>query len=352
MKIAVVVCYDQQKYVRAYTLRKGLEATPGVEIINIANTNIGILRYLEVPIKILKTRFTSKPDAYLVTFRGYEMLLYMVVTLIRKPIIFDEFINFTEWMDEHGHISEGTLRYKLFRNRYAMLARKCRVILADTQAHALYSSKLNKMSLDKYQVIPVGANEKLFSYDPMSHYVEPFTVFYYGSMLPLHGLKYVLDAAVELKDTPGVRFLFVGGKQKAEKACNKAKKAGANIEYRSWLDLEQIPKIAKTSGLTIGGPFGNTLQSRFVVTGKTYQFLSIGAPVLIGINESNAKFEDKLNCLMVPQANSQKLAESILWAYQHPKELQQIGSKGHQLYEEEFSQSVINKQVAKIVTDL
>jgi glycosyltransferase involved in cell wall biosynthesis len=352
MKIAVVVCYDQQNYVRAYTLRKGLEAASEVEVINIANRRRGVLRYIEVPLKILKARIFSKPDAYLVTFRGYEMLLYMVLTLVRKPIIFDELINFTEWMDEHNVIKQGKWQYGLFRRWYAWLARKTRVILADTEAHAEYSAALNGMSMDKYAVIPVGSNEEVFAYRPDAQPAEPFTVFYYGSMLPLHGLSYVLDAAVQLKGVPGIQFQLVGGGDKAAKACQETSALGAHVAHQAWLPFEKLSKAASQAGLTIGGPFGDTLQSQFVVTGKTYQFMSLGMPVLIGQNKVNHAFVDKENCLIVPQASADDIAEAIRWAYSHREELKAIGQQGHKLYEKHFSQQVINRRVSQVVASL
>ena len=352
MKIAVVTCYDQQDYVRANALKKGLQAAKGVEVIELANESPGLQRYIETPLKILKARFTSKPDAYLITFRGYEMLLYMVLTLVRKPIIFDELINFTEWMDEHRMIRKGTIPYKLFRKWYAWQARRCRIILADTDAHAKYSAELNGLSLDRYATIPVGNNEEVFGYDPNAAPTKPFTVFYYGHMRPLHGLEYVLEAAVLLKGVPGIKFHFVGGGKEAEEACEAAANQGANIFYQKWVNFDHLPAIASTAGLTVGGPFGDTLQSQFVVTGKTYQFLSLGVPVLIGKNEVNEDFVDKKNCLMVPQANADRIAEAVRWAYSHPEEMQHIAAKGHELYEQKFSQKHINQLVAKLVAQL
>ncbi len=352
MKIAIVVCYDQQDYVRANALRKGLQATKGVEIIEITNDSTGLTRYFETTWRILKARFTSKPDAYLITFRGYEMLLYMVLTIVRKPIIFDELVNFTEWMDEHRMIRQGTVPYKLFRKWYAWQARRCRVILADTDAHAKYSAELNDTSLDRYITIPVGNNEAVFGHDANAAPTKPFTVFYYGHMRPLHGLDYVLEAAVLLKGVPGIKFHFVGGGKRAEQACEDATAQGANIHYQKWVNFDHIPAIASTAGLTVGGPFGDTLQSQFVVTGKTYQFLSLGVPVLIGKNEVNEDFVDKRNCLMVPQANADAIAESIRWAYSHPEEMQRIAEQGHELYKQKFSQTEINKLVAKVVAQL
>lgn len=328
-------------------------ATPGVQVLNIRNRYMGLMRYLEVPLKITVARWRDKPDAYVITFRGYEMLLFMVMTLVRKPIIFDEMVNFTEWMEEHRILKAGTLRNKLFRRWYAGLAKRCSLILADTEAHAQYSAELNRLDINRYSVIPIGTDETVFYPRELQKPADqPFTVFYYGHMLPLHGLSYVLDAALLLKDQPDISFRLVGGKAKEKRACEAAAKAGARVMHEAWLPFDELASAALMSNLTLGGPFGNTMQSQFVITGKTYQFLALGVPVLIGQNRVNDLFQDKMNCLAVPQADAKAIAAAITWGHDHPEELKRIGQAGHQLYQTHFSQEVINGLVKQLVKDL
>ncbi len=353
MKIAIITCYKQPDYVRARTLRAALAAVPNTEVLVIKNAHQGWLRFIEVPLKILKARWRDHPDAWLITFRGYEMLVFMVLTRTHQPIIFDEFINFTEWMEEHRRLRPRTAPYRLFRRWYAWLAGHCRLILADTAAHARYSAHLNRLPGQRYRVIPVGTDETIFK--PRKAELpagRPFTVFYYGKMLPLHGLDYVLEAAQLLKERPEINFYFVGGGRSAAKACAMAAANGAHVRYDAWLPFEQLPVAASGAGLTLGGPFGDTLQAQFVITGKTYQFLALGAPVLIGHNQAAAAFEDRINCLMVPLGNAEAIAEFITWAHSHPDELQHIGQAGRQLYETKFSQAVINKLTKQLLNDL
>lgn len=353
MKIGIIACYDQIDYVRARTLRTAFAAAPDTEIIQIRNRYRGLLRYAEVPLKILRARWRDKPDAYVITFRGYEMLLFMALTFNRTPVVFDEMVNFTEWMEEHGILKNNTVRYRLFRRWYSWLAKHSRLILADTEAHALYSAKLNNIKIDHYRVIPVGTDETVFYPREVNKPADgSFTVFYYGHMLPLHGLQYVLEAAKLLKGEPDINFRFVGGKQMTAKACADAAAAGARITYENWLPFDKLPEAALRAGLTLGGPFGDTLQSKYVITGKTYQFLALGAPVLVGRNDVNDAFSDKANTLVVPQADPQAIADAILWAYNHPKELAEVGKRGRELYDERFSQKVINGLVAKLIKDL
>jgi len=355
VKIAVITCYKQNDYVRARSLRTAFASVPGAETLVIRNRQTGFIRFLEVPAKIIRARWSQKPDVYVITFRGYEMLLFMVLAFVRKPIIFDELVNFTEWMEEHERLKPGTLRYRLFRRWYAGLAGHCRFILADTDAHARHSAQLNRLDIRRYRTVPVGTDEAVF-YSRQSGPApkRPFTVFYYGHMLPLHGLSYLLEAAVLLKDEPDINFRFVGGKRTDEvaKACAAAAGQGARVKHETWLPFDELPTAALEAGLNVGGPFGDTLQSQFVITGKTYQFLALGVPVLVGRNQVNASLQDKVNCLMVPQADTPAIAEAVRWAYHHPADMEKIGRAGRELYAEHFSQKVINGLAGQLVDDL
>lgn len=356
MKIAIVTCSPQNDYPRARTLRTAFAAASGAEVLIVRNRHTGLLRYPETALRLCKTRLFDRPDAYVVTFRGYETLFMMALSFVRKPIIFDELINFTEWMEEQGRLHQGSLPYRLFRRWYAWLAGHSRIILADTDAHARYSAMLNKLSIERYLTIPVSTDETIFTEPKDTNHAKtkPFTVLYYGHMIALHGLDYVLEAAIALKDRTDIEFRLAGGKKqgKVAKACAAAAERGARITHQSWLPFEELPRAISEAGVTLGGPFGGTLQSRFVVTGKTYQVLAAGAPVLIGKNEVQEGFINKRNCLIVPQANARALADAITWAADHPEELAKIGRAGRQLYEERFSQRHINQLVGQLVREL
>jgi glycosyltransferase involved in cell wall biosynthesis len=354
MKIAIITCYDQSDYVRARTLRAAFASCDGVEVLIIKNRHKGLLRYVEVPLKILRARLTQHLDAYVITFRGYEMLLFLCLTFARKPIIFDELINLVEYYEEHKILRAGTWLDSLARHFYRWQIHHCTYVLADTQAHAAFSAATTGTPRKEFRVLPVAAEEKLFYPEPSRHSVkQPFTVFYYGNgMTPLHGLRHVLEAAIFLKSEPHIRFHLVGGHETAKRACADAVAKGANVTYEEWLPFEEIPVRARTASLCLGGPFGKTLQSQFVITGKTAQFLACGVPVLVGENKASSMFKDKRNCLLVPLADESAIAQAIIWAEAHPEKLQKIGEAGRELYERYFSQRIVNTVVRTMVKDL
>jgi glycosyltransferase involved in cell wall biosynthesis len=168
-------------------------------------------------------------------------------------------------------------------------------------------------------------------------------------MLPLHGISYVLDAAQQLKDKPIV-FHLIGGKSLTAHLIQEYIDRGCQITYQPWIPFEALPHTMAEASLCLGGPFGGTGQAQTVITGKTYQFLSMGRPTLVGENqETSMFFHNRMDSLVVPQADAKALTNTIEWAYTHPKELRQIGTNGHKLYEQRFSVKHVSGELGKML---
>ena len=362
MKIAVITCYKYPDYGRAVALRSGLKANPKIQTIVIKNRYKGVLRYPEVLIKTFVIHLRQRPDVYLLTFRGYEMLPAILLIALRKPVILDELVNPLEVVAEHRQLYRGKMRGKLMGiwqnlgGLYSWLLRRCKIIIADTSIHAAYSAKISHVPIERFRAIPVGADEAIFKPIVSTQAkAEEFMVLYYGSMVPLHGLKYVIEAAEQLKDQPQISFLLVGGGDQTAGQVKAAQELGANVKYLTWIDPDKLPNFIADAGLCLGGPFGNTIQSQLVTTGKTYQFMASAAPVLIGETKetsANKLFVDKSNCLMVPQGSSKAIAEAIIWAQAHPAELKKISQSGNKLYGENFSARVISQKLASLMDEI
>src|SRR5581483_5008721 len=90
--IAVITCYHDPDYVRARTLRAALDRLDDVRLVIVKNRHRGLLRYPEVIRQVRRLQRQQTIDAYLLTFRGQEILPLMLRLACRTPLIFDEFI--------------------------------------------------------------------------------------------------------------------------------------------------------------------------------------------------------------------------------------------------------------------
>lgn len=360
MKIVSITCYFDPNYIRTQVLEHALQTLPDVELIPIHNTARGAKRYPEILWKLLKFKFSrTKPDVYLLNFRGYELLPFVVLLAGRTPIIYDEFINPVEVLAEHRKQKDSTaIRvimgvFNLFAKFYYWLLRRCNAILMDTEPHKLFTAQESGLSPSKYAAIPVSTNEALFTPNTQSSPEHPkFQVFYYGSMVPLHGVEYVIEAAKLLQDEPEISFLIAGKTAKHKATIDAAIAGGAHITCLDWINFNDLPQYVADSAICVGGPFGSTPQSRFVVTGKTYQFLASESVVLVGENEATKLFKDKQNALVVPQADASAIAESIRWAYHHQDQLPAIAKAGRALYDQHFSNAIVAQNLHEILTKL
>lgn len=358
MKIAVITCYFMPDYVRARTLRAALKELPGVKPIIVKNSRTGLLRYPEILWKIWQVKRQQKPDAYLLTFRGQEILPFVLAMAGRKPVVFDEFIVPSAFSAEQ-HRRSLLIKLKYFLANisspfYKQWLNRCKFILADTRAHAELSARLSNVNLSKYLAVPVGTDDTLFKLAPAPESRNTFQVFYYSTdMQPLHGIPIVLKAAELLKDHKDIEFLIGGGKKPMEEAVRQAASNGASVRYERWIPFEDLVGAIQSSALCLGGPFGDTPQAHHVVTGKTYQFLACGAPVLVGASEATAEyFTDKQNALVVPQGDAAAIVKAVLWAKNHPAETVEIASAGRKLYEKQFSTAAIAKLLEPLLSSL
>lgn len=349
--ICVVTCYKQPDYVRAISLRDGVRQSGRFSAVWIVkNRRTGILRYAEVTMRLMMLRLTKNPDVYLLTFRGYELLPVLLLIAAGKKVVYDEFINPYEWfVYEHKKFSERSLPARLLRGVFRWCGKRVTAIVTDTPSHADYSATLMGLPRALYHSIPVSTDEATFyPQAPTEH--EGFQVLYYGNMLPLHGVQYVIEAAELLADDSSVTFRIVGGKQAVAERVKAAAVRGARIEYTPWVPYAELPALFRSSDLCLGGPFGGTLQSQFVVTGKSYQFLAAARPVVIGANKESAAFRDKHDALIVPQADARALAEAIRWAKAHPAQLARIAQNGRTLYESMYSTRRVADELRRLFT--
>jgi|GEM_PF-255022 len=370
MKLCVITCYNQPDYVRAVTLRAAAGRIDDVDVIIVKNRRTGLMRYLEVFAATLVARLKHKPDVYLLTFRGYEMLLPVRLLSLGKPVLYDEFINPIEWVVKEQRQVEAKQTsmawYRLlvalvskvivsivaswpFRKFYQLLLRSVDVVLADTASHADISAELTETPREKIVDIPVGVDEDMFHDEaPEEIENEIFTVFYYGNMLPLHGLEYVIEAAVKMNHE-AVRFVLVGGNAKVAHDVALAVGNGANIDYRAWVDFDKLPALMRQADLCLAGPFGGTFQAEYVITGKAYQYLAMGRPTVIGMNHESDIFTHQKNALIVRQANADPLVEAIRWGMNHRSELRAIGTSGRKIYEKRYATQHLVEKLGKVL---
>ncbi len=336
LRVLYVVAYRDPAYVRTRVLTASLDR-PGIKLSAAKNRSGGVRRYAETLGDLRRQLQISRPDAVLLGFRGYE--IFPIVRRLTRdiPLLFDAFLSPSDALVREQKMGIiGAVAGRLLGPVERSILAASDAVLTDTDA--LGDRFATRFDLDRgrFHTVYVGADPATKVRPPRSCADDrPLQVLFYGSFLPLHGVDVILAAARELRHEP-IRFQMIGGGARGAESVAAA--SGPNVVHERWVDYEDLRDVRiPASDVVLGGPFGGTPQASIVVTGKTYQGLASGVPTVVGMAADELGFQDRVNCLHVPQNNAAALAASLRWALKNRNALDSIGRAGRRLYDARFS---------------
>lgn len=355
IKLCYVLAYREPRYIRTLSLLNALALLPEIKVYIAINKNKGWWRYFETLWQVWWIQRRYHPDYYLLGFRGHELFWPLRWLIGRKPLIFDSL------MSPHAALCDdrkfgwlgSVFGYPWYFVEKIILQQADRV-LTDTRLHVEFLANRFQLHRSRIYVVPIGAVEHQRILQNSLDQNDQFFILFYGSFLPLHGIKVILQAAALLRDLP-IYFTFIGGDGRGLFEFQKLSQSLQlqRLEYLKWVDFDELlDYYVFRANLCLGGPFGNTPQARRVVTGKTVQCLAMKKATIIGDIADDVGFVDKYNCLLVKQGSPTALATAIEWAYLNRDQLALIGKHGGELYRKNFSSIYIAKMLKMVLVDL
>jgi glycosyltransferase involved in cell wall biosynthesis len=225
-------------------------------------------------------------------------------------------------------------------------------VLTDTHAHARYLVDTFGVPETKIEPVYVGCDENLFqAQEPALSEREQFEVFYYGSFLPLHGTDVIIRAAVALRQRPQIHFTLGGhGPQYADIKAMIQKLDLDNVQLLGWIPFERLPEHIARASICLGGHFSTVPKAARVVSTKTYQFVSMAKPTIVGDNAATRElFSHGDHVYAVRMGDAKALAEAVAILVDDPDLRQRIALGGRQVYEQRLSTAAIARQLATVV---
>ncbi len=223
-------------------------------------------------------------------------------------------------------------------------------ILLDTQAHIEYFTQTFQLPREKFSSIFVGCDDALFF--PRERHNPQFTVLFYGSFLPLHGIDIIVRASKLLEKESDIKFKIIGKSSESDQVKRLSKKIGLgqNIEFQPPIPLQNLPVEISQASLCLGGHFGPSEKAGRVIAGKTFQCIAMEKPTIVGDNPANRELlthgYDAWFCMMnEPEA----LAESILQLSRDASLREHLGKNARKTFLKSASTPVIAQQLIQIV---
>lgn len=267
----------------------------------------------------------------------------------RIPLVFDPLISaYDKQVFEREKYRPGSFRARRLLRWETALFQAADVVVADTGEHARFFEETFAVSPKRIVVVPVGAEEELFSPalpGETGRRGKEVEVLFYGSFIHLQGPPVILEA-VRRYQGPPVRWRFIGHGPLLEQ-CRRLAGGMENVIFEPWIPFSELPEKIRGADILLG-IFGETPKTGRVIPNKVYQALACGKPVitcfsnayppeLVGNPESGISW--------VPPGNPEALAATVANLAGQHQNLEEKGNSARRSYERHFSRQRILEQL-------
>ncbi len=196
---------------------------------------------------------------------------------------------------------------------------------------------------DKISVVLNVPDTGLFEVDPQAidkasadlPDQDKFVLVCHGAVEERYGHDTMLHAIAAIKDkTPNLRLRVMGFGSYCESFQAQIQALGLqeHVKFLGYVPLAQLVAELRRADAGIVAQKSSTY-SNLVHTGKMYDFLNFGKPVIVSrLRAVTSYFDDDSLCFFTP-ADPQDLARAILELYQNPQRRQSLARHGARLYE-------------------
>lgn len=209
------------------------------------------------------------------------------------------------------------------------------IVIADTRAHADFFIEELGAAAERTRVIPVGAEEALFTRQPPRSPSAAPEILFFGSFIGLQGPQHIVEAA---RLVPDARWTLLG-EGPLRSHCESLARDLANIGFEDWLPYERLPeRIAQADVLL--GIFGDSPKAGRVIPNKVYQALACGRPVVTRISPAypDALLTSRASGLVfTAPADPASLATAVSTLISDSTELSAVADQASRTYTEYFS---------------
>ncbi|SHO46449.1 glycosyltransferase [Desulfopila aestuarii] len=260
------------------------------------------------------------------------------------PLIFDPLISaWDKQVFERQKFSKNSRKAKRLKRWEKQMFSRADLVLADTELHARFFIDELGADPDKTVVVPVGAEEQLFTEQPHTLPDGAPEILFYGSFIHLQGPEVIVEAA---KLVPEARWTLLG-EGPLKKVCEEKASGHSHINFEGWCPYEQLAaRIGKADVLL--GVFGDSAKAGRVIPNKAYQALACGRPLIT--RESDAYPENLCNgpdagIVFVPAGDPEVLAAEVRNFIMQQDMLPDMGKLARVSYETWFSEKKIRESL-------
>lgn len=274
--------------------------------------------YIKLFVMLKKT--VKRGDIVLTGFPGqFDLFFLVLVRAILPPIkiVANPLVSFYDTIvEDRALLADKGILAKMLKTWEKFLFRKCSMVITDTIENKKYFCEKFCLNPNKVEVVYVGADTSVFKPIGIKKN-EIFTVLFYGTYIPLHGIENIIEA-VKLCPKESIKWMFVGDGQLfevLEPKLNNLIKSGFKIEVIRWIEYEKLNDTINKSHIALG-IFGTTEKSKRVIPNKLFQAVASATPVITASSDAIKEIFDE-SVLTTTSNDSASIAEKIIFAKEH-----------------------------------
>lgn len=276
-----------------------------------------------------------------------EVFLVKIFTVLKKkPLVFDAFISlYSTIVRDRKLVRPHTVLAKIlyFVDRYS--CKLADLVLLDTNAQIYYFKEQFNLPAKKFQRVFVSTDTDVFKPKEYKENQHQFTVLFFGSFIPLHGIEHIIKAAKFLEKEKEIQFCIIGKGQEEEKVKRMHKELQLNnvTFIWDWISEKELAEHIAKSDICLG-IFGNTEKAKRVIPCKIYNCLAMKKAVITARTPAITELlTDGINVILAGPENPEDLAEKIKFAKNNPSITEHIGVEGYKSFVQNASIEVTGK---------
>lgn len=341
MKILVAGKYNPE-YNRTKILLDGLKQIDGIEV-----KELPFKKKKQLDLQVLKQELEWCDIVYSPAFS--HKYVRFLKSKTNKPLVFDPLIsNYLTKVFDYKNVARWSPRaYKNYL-KDKLPFKAANLLIADTQEHKQYFHDTFGISLDKIEVLPIGANISDFSPTPKETTNE-FKVGFYGGFIPLQGVKHIIETAELMQSNTSVKFHLIGTGFQYQEMQDLVKSKGlTNVIFEGWIDYGELSDHIDTYDVCLG-IFGDTPKAKLVIPNKIYHYAAMGKPIITMETKAISEvFTNQQNIFLTPN-HPAHIRKAILTLKEGEEFKHMLGKNALELIQNELNEKKIAEQLLAVL---
>ena len=311
-----------------------------------------LLRWLTAYLK-LAFRFLrgEKPDFIFVGYSGhFDMFPAALLGRLRGvPVVFDAFLSLYEaFVLDRPAVKPGSLKANILFLVDKFSCSLADLVLLDTAAHIDYFCSAFDLPKWKFRRSFVGTTRVQPAAPPPAN--GAFTVLYFGRYIPLHGGKYIIQAAARLKPHKDILFRFDGSGEELEDSKKLALELGLDkAEFINSRDPLALAASIASADVCLG-VFGDTPKAGRIIPNKVFEALALARPLVTGrCPAAEELLTDGKDCLLTPMASPEGIAGAVLRLKDDAALARKLAANGFELFRKKASAEVLGAEILEML---